>query len=271
MSFLEHLEELRWHLFRAALAVLIFAVALFIFRQIVFDAVFFSPLHGYFPSYKILQHVSDQFSAAEMEKTWDMVSMQVLSPYEQFMKAMVYSIFGGFILSFPFLIFELWRFIKPGLRKSEAKTVRWSTFFISLLFFTGVSFGYFIILPFSIKFFTTFTLVEGLENNWRIGEYISFVIMLLLGTGLVFQMPVVIFYLSRLGIITPQFLRRYRRHAIVIILVLAAFFTPPDPLSQVLIFVPLVGLYEIGIIISTRVTKRMDREAKSTALTTETT
>ncbi len=269
MSFLEHLEELRWHLFRGAIVITLIGIALFTFRQEIFEAVFFSPLHGYFPSYRVLAHISDEYSYAEMEKTWDMISLQVLSPYEQFMKAIVYAIVGGFIIGFPYLVWELWRFIKPGLKRKETKTVRWSTLVISSLFFAGIGFGYFFILPFSIKFFTTFTLAEGLENNWRIGEYISFVITLLLGCGLVFQMPVVIYYLSRLGIISASFLKRYRRHAIVVLLIVAAIFTPPDPISQIIIFIPLAALYEVGILISRRVERREEKEAAKAEMETK--
>ena len=255
MSFLDHLEDLRGHLFRGLIGIGIVAIVLFIYRREVMKEVFLVPLGPDFYSYKVLCQIGEQFCFDGLK-----VTMQVLSPYEQFMKAMTLSFWGGMIIAFPYLLFELWRFIKPGLKPEESKVARWNVLSMSTLFFIGVSFGYFVILPFSVQFFATFELVEGIENNWRIGDLISFIMLVMVGTGLVFQMPMLVYYLSKLGIIYPEFLRKYRRHAIVILLILAAFITPPDPLSQIIIFLPLSILYEISIFISGRVHKKREKE-----------
>lgn len=255
MSFFDHLEELRWHLVRMVIAVVVVGIVLFVFRKEVIGGVFMTPFKSDFITFRLFcQYVSDQFCNVSIP-----VGMQAISPYEQFMKAMVYSFFGGVIISFPYLTWELWRFVRPALEKKEARKVRWNVATTSLLFFIGVSFGYFIILPISIQFLSNFVLVEEAENIWRIGEVINFEMLLLFGTGLLFQLPVVIYYLSKLGLVTPAFLKRYRRHAVVGLLVVAALITPPDPFSQVLIFMPLITLYQIGIFISRRVEKRKIR------------
>lgn len=256
MSFFDHLEELRWHLFRMALAVMAFAIALFIYREAIIGAVFRSPFFGDFPTHKFLcQYLSDEFCFVEVPVKW-----QAISPYEQFMKALSYSFFGGIILAFPYLVWELWRFIRPGLTEKEVKAVRWNVAVISLLFFIGVFFGYFVILPFSIKFFSDFALIDGITNDWRIGEVISFILTLVFGTGFIFQLPVITYYLTKIRILNSAFLRKYRRHAIVIILIIAAFITPPDPISQILVGIPLIILFEIGIFIAKRVEKRRPAE-----------
>lgn len=258
MSFFDHLEELRWHLIRMAIAIVAAGVLLFIFRKEVFGVVFFWPFKGDFPTFEFLCTISDSFCFDEVP-----VTIQSVAPYEQFMKAMVYAFFGGIILTFPYLMWELWRFIKPGLTRPEVRKVRWNTFYTSLLFFIGIAFGYFVILPFSIKFFSVFQLVEGIKQDWRIGEVVNFIMLLLFGTGLLFQLPVIVFYLSKLGMISPRFLKKYRRHSIVVILGVAALITPPDPFSQVLIFIPLMLLYEIGIVLSRRVERAYIRQEEA--------
>jgi sec-independent protein translocase protein TatC len=199
-------------------------------------------------------------------KTGEMVSIQATSPYEQFMKAIIYAFFGGLILAFPYITWEMWRFIRPALSDREAKRVRWNVHTTSLLFFFGVAFGYFVILPTSVLFLAQFILFEEAENIWRIGDVINFELTVLFGAGLVFELPLIIYYLSLIGLVTPAFLRRYRRHSIVVLLTIAALITPsPDPFSQLLVFAPLMILYEISILISARVAKRKAKEAAEDA------
>ncbi|MEM0999211.1 MAG: twin-arginine translocase subunit TatC [Bacteroidota bacterium] len=256
MSFFEHLEELRWHLMRIVIAIIAIGVVLFIYRQEVIGGVFMTPFKGDFPTFRFLcNYISPQFCNVEIP-----VSIQAISPYEQFMRAMGYSFFGGIIVAFPYITWELWRFIRPALSRKERRKVRWNVMTTSLLFFVGVFFGYFILLPISIQFLSNFELFAEAENIWRIGDVINFEMLLLFGTGLLFQLPVVTYYLSKLGLLTPQFLKRYRRHAIVVLLLLAALITPPDPFTQIVIFLPLITLYQIGIGISRRVYRRKERE-----------
>lgn len=194
-------------------------------------------------------------------ETGEMVAIQATSPYEQFMKALIYAFFGGLILAFPYVTWEIWKFIRPALSPRESRRVRWNVFFTSILFFIGVAFGYFVILPTSVLFLAQFVLFEQAQNIWRIGDVINFELVVLFGAGLVFQLPLVIYYLSLIGLVTPDFLRKYRRHSIVALLVIAALITPsPDPLSQMMVFGPLMVLYELSILISARVARRKARE-----------
>lgn len=255
MSFFDHLEELRKHIFRIILVLLIISIVMFIYRNEIFQTIFFSPLYGDWFSNRLLCKLSDEFCFDKIQ-----VTMQALSPSEQFNKAMVYAFFGGLIMGMPYVLWEIWRFIKPGLRKAEVRAVNSNVLWMSILFFLGVSFGYFVVLPFSLYFFSQFTLVDGIENNWRIGEYISFLLTLILGSGLLFQLPVAVYYLARIGLISSAFMRKYRRHAIVIILIIAAIFTPPDPLSQIFLAIPMYFLYEMSIGVCRRVEKRRDAE-----------
>ena len=186
----------------------------------------------------------------------DFVKFQATSPYEQFMKALLYAFFGGLIFAFPYVVWEIWRFISPALNKRERRLVRWNVFYSSILFFSGILFGYFVILPFSITFLSSFILFDEAENIWRIGDVVNFVLILLFGSGFLFQLPVGIYYASKIGFVTPVWLRKYRKHAVVVLLAIAAIITPPDPASQILIFFPLIGLYEVGIGISARVERR---------------
>ncbi len=219
------------------------------------------PIHLRIDARKFIE--SGQMGGFQLKtKQGEMVAIQATSPYEQFMKALIYAFFAGLIAAFPFISWELWRFIRPALSRKEAGRIRWNVVTTSVLFFIGVAFGYFVILPTSVLFLAQFVLFEEAQNIWRIGDVISFELTVLFGTGLVFQLPLVIYYLSLIGLVTPAFLRKYRRHSIVVLLIIAALITPsPDPFSQLLVFTPLMILYEISILISARVFKRKAREA----------
>ncbi|MEO0472689.1 MAG: twin-arginine translocase subunit TatC, partial [Bacteroidota bacterium] len=182
-------------------------------------------------------------------------------PYEQFLKSLSISFVGGFIFAFPYFIWEIWRFIKPGLHPKERKGLRGNVFIMSMLFFLGVSFAYYVILPFAVQFLSNYSLYEGVSNDWRIGNVISMVTQIVIAGGILFEMPILVYYLSKMGILTPQFMKKYRRHATVVLLVLSAIITPPDVVSQILIFFPLSILYEISIRICKRVYKRAAKEA----------
>lgn len=250
MSFFDHLDELRSHLFRMAISVVIVAGVLFAYRNEVMTEIFRKPMNGDWISNRMLCQMSAAFCFERIP-----IDLQSLSPGEQFNKALTYSLIGAVIICFPYLLWEIWRFIKPGLRNKEVKAVNSNVFWMSLLFFMGVSFGYYVVMPFSLIFFSQFTLMEGIENNWRIGELISFVSMVVLGSGLLFQLPVAVYYLSKIGILSSAFMRKYRRHSIVVILIIAGFITPPDPFSQVFLALPLYVLYEVSIYVCLRVEK----------------
>jgi len=258
MSFLDHLEELRWHLLRMGSAVILIAIVIFIYRKFVVDEIIFKILSEDFPTNKWLCALKGQEIAACMESV--NAKIVAFSPQEQFLKSIQVGIIGGFIVAFPYIVWEFWSFIRPGLHKHERRAVRGSVFIMSLLFFTGVAFGYYIIAPFSVQFFSNFTISDYTSNTWGISKVIGLISQIVLGAGIIFQMPILMYYLAKMGLVTPEFLRTYRRHAVAILLLAAAIITPPDIMSQILIFIPLYSLYEISIGIVRRVVNKRNRE-----------
>ncbi|MCS7073065.1 MAG: twin-arginine translocase subunit TatC, partial [Bacteroidia bacterium] len=188
------------------------------------------------------------------------VLFQSTEPYEQFTKAIFFALTGGLIVSSPYVLWEIWRFIKPGLHPTEVKRTRGFVGAASFLFLAGVLFGYFVITPFSIRFLASFKLATDVQNVWRIGNVISMIAEISLAGGLLFEMPVVAYFLSKLEILTPQIMRTYRRHAIIVILIVAGILTPPDPISQILLGVPMYALYELSIFISASVQRKVEAE-----------
>ncbi len=251
MTFLDHLEELRWHLFRSLIAMGFFAIFFFLNRQWIMNNIVLAPFSKDFPVHKLLCSFQESLCMTRVN-----VSFLAITPYEIFLKSITLSFLGGFIIAFPYVLWEIWSFIKPGLHEHERKGLRGNILIMSLLFFAGVAFSYYVLLPFSVQFLATFTLAEGIENQWRIGSVISLVAQVSISGGIVFELPILVFYLSKMGVIGPEFMKTYRRHAYVILLVLAAIVTPPDVLSQVLIFIPLAGLYELSIGVSKSVAKK---------------
>ena len=264
MSFLDHLEQLRWHLIRALIAVAVLTIVALIFPKILFQEIIFAPSKAEFWTFEMFcnlgQYVGvDSFCIDELN--FDLQSRKVEG---QFMMYITASFFAGFIVAFPYVVWEIWRFIKPGLYSNEKKATRGAVFYVSSLFILGISFGYFIISPISVYFFSSFTIDPSIKNDFDIVSYVSTIITIVLGSGILFQLPMAILFLSKAGIVTPALLRNYRRHAIVIILVIGALITPPDPFSQIFVALPLFTLYEVGILISMRIHKR--KLAKETAL-----
>ena len=253
MSFLEHLEELRWRLVRSSIAIVLFGTVIFIFREWIMDNVFMTLKSPSFPTYKIL---CEYFGICAKEIK---LSVQNISMSGQFSLTLMMSIIGGIVVAFPYIFWELWSFIKPGLRQNEVQTVKGITFWVSFLFFIGILFGFYVIAPLAVQFFGNWTLHGSIRNNITISSYLSTIISTVFYSGLLFLLPVIIYIFSKLGIMTPAFLRKYRRHAIVVVLVLAAFITPPDFISQIIVAIPILFLYEIGIIISARIEKARDR------------
>lgn len=240
MSFLDHLEELRWHLMRSVISVVVFATFFFVKRIWFVEDIIMVPFTSKAPLNQLLCKIG--LCGADIE-----IDFQVIHPTEQFLQSIMISLVGGIVLSFPYIIWEVWRFIKPGLHSHEKKGMRWTVLMMSMLFFIGVAFSYFIILPFSIRFLASFELMPGIVNQWRIGYALSFFAQLILAGGLLFEMPILAYFLAKIGVISPAFLVRYRRHAIVVLLVISAIITPPDVTSQVLIFFPLLLLYQVSI------------------------
>lgn len=226
MSFLEHLEELRWRIIYSIIGIIIGAIVCWIFIDTLVDVILLKPARD---------------SGA---------ALQNLKPFGQLFLYMQIAIIGGMILSIPNLFYQLWKFIAPALRKNERKYILAIVIYSSACFLIGIAFAYFVMLPLTLKFAAQFG-SQDIVNQFAIDEYMSIIISVMLAAGLIFELPMVSFFLTKLGILTPQFMKKYRKHSIVIIMIAAALLTPgTDPVSQIILAVPLVLLYEISILIS---------------------
>ena len=248
MSFLDHLEQLRWHILRAVAAIFVIAIVIFTAKDIVFQRVIFGPLGENFPTFRFFCSLGETMCFAPPEL--DIVP-RVLG--EQFLVHIKTSIVLGFICAFPYVFWEVWRFVKPGLYVKEQKYARGIVFVCSMLFLSGVIFGYFVIAPFALNFLGNYSVGSFVNEATSLASYVSYMTMFTLPTGIVFELPIVVYFLSKIGIVTPEFMKKYRKHSIVVILVMAAIITPPDVVTQFLIGIPVYFLYEISIIISKRV------------------
>ncbi|WP_235297208.1 twin-arginine translocase subunit TatC [Portibacter marinus] len=248
MGFLDHLEQLRWHILRSFAAVFVIGIAVFIAKDFVFGTIIFGPLKESFPTFQMFCTLAESMCFGPPKMQLDTINIG-----EQFIIHIKSSIMIGFICSFPYVFWEIWRFVKPGLYDKEKKYTRGVVVIASLLFISGVLFGYFIISPFALNFLGNYTVAENVESGGTLASYITYMFMFTLPTGIIFQLPIVVYFLSKIGLVTPEFMKKYRRHAIVVILILAAIITPPDIITQFLIGIPVYFLYEISIIISKRV------------------
>lgn len=263
MSFLGHLEELRWHLIRAFIALLVITIVVFVFgKQILFQKVIFGPSKTSFVTYQWLCNIAEQlgvpdlcFREIPMELRWRTLP-------GAFLMHLMASLIAGFVITFPYIFWEVWRFIKPALYTKEQSGFKGVVFFVTLLFLTGISFGYFIVAPFAIGFFANYEIDPTILKEFNVTSYISLVTMISLNCGLLFQLPIVAFFLTKAGLITPTFLKKYRRHAVVVIFILSAVLTPQDLFSQVVVAIPLLLLYQMSILISARVLKKEEKARK---------
>lgn len=256
MSFFDHLDELRKYLLRAIAGVVVFSILALCFPGILFDTIIFGPSKLDFWTYQKmcdLSHWLNNNDSLCIKKMDFIVFSSTVTG--QFTQYFIVSIIAGVILAFPWILYQLWQFIKPALSTKEMRYANRLVGYGSLLFFLGILFGYYILTPISLNFLGNFKLVENIQNQFTIQSYISFVAMLTFATGIIFELPIIIFFLSKLGLVTAAFLKKYRRYALVIILFIAAVLTPPDVTSQVLMTIPLALLYEVGIVIAKRVEK----------------
>jgi len=260
MSFLDHLEVLRWHLIRSCMAVFIFAAGAFAFSDIIFNKIILAPKNSEFFTNRMLAklgEIVDVPALAINQTPFQVININLAG---QFATHISVSLVVGLILGFPYLFFEFWRFMKPALYSNEKKHARGSILYTSFLFATGVLFGYYIITPLSVHFLGSYNVSDQVLNQINLKSYISSITSIVLASGVIFELPVLIFFLSKIGLVNPQFLKKYRKHAAVIILILSAIITPPDIFSQILVCLPLLILYEIGIGISKRVYKKQQLE-----------
>lgn len=262
MSFVDHLEVLRGHLFRSVIAILVGAIAIAIYKDFFVKKVLMGPTHADFPTYGLFCRIGRYLN---MEKALCMtglnIQMQSTGVSTQFSTFISVMLIGGIIIAFPYIFHEFWRFIKPALNKKELQNTRGIIFWVSVLFFMGVGFGYFVIAPYTLNFFGNFQLDENIENRWTISSYFDTLIPLVLGTGLAFQLPLLMVLLAKIGIVSASYLRRVRKYSFVIILILAAVITPgPDVISQMTVAVPLWLLYEISILLTRRIEREQAKE-----------
>ena len=261
MSFIDHLEELRGHLFRSVVAIAVGAIVFAVYNKFFVREVLMGPTHADFPTYKWLCKMGHLLGLGDNMCMKDIgLKMQSTSVSGQFSMFFTLIFVGGIIVAFPYIFWEFWRFVKPALTKKELQKTRGVIFWVSLLFFLGVLFGYFVIAPYTVNFFANFQLDDNIENRWTITSYIDTLVPLILGTGLAFQLPLVMFFLAKVGLMSADFLRRYRKYAIVIILIVAGVITPPDVISQVICTIPLMILYEVSIFLTAKVQREKAKE-----------
>lgn len=262
MSFIDHLEDLRWHIIRSVIAILIGAIAVFIYSDFVINRIVMGPAHSDFVSYKLFCNMGHSLGMGET-LCFGKVPVSFLSTTMtgQFIASFTVAFVGGFIVAFPYVFWEFWRFVKPALSQKERKKTKGVIFWVSLLFFMGVGFGYFILTPFMINFYFSYKLSPLIEIKPTFSDYLENLVYTTVGIGVLFQMPLLVMVLARIGIVTARFLRKYRRHAFILILIAAAVITPStDPFSLTIVTIPLYLLFEASIIIASRINKQKEKE-----------
>ncbi len=254
MSFLDHLEELRWRLVKISISIIVVATVLFWFQEWIMNTFFMSMKEPTFITFRLmcswLGVCIDEIP----------VSFQSTSMSGQFSYALMMSIMGGIVISFPFIFAQIWGFVKPGLKHKEKTVAKGIIFYVSILFFTGILFGYFVVAPLCVQFFGTYKISGQIQNIFTINSYLSTILSTVFYSGILFLLPVISYIFTRLGIVTPAFLKKYRKHAIVGVLILSAAITPPDVISQIIVAIPIILLYEIGIFVSARVEKNLKKD-----------
>jgi len=262
MSFLAHLEELRWHLVRSIAAIFIIAIGLFSIQEYVYNEFLLAHINPDFITYRLFCNF---FTFIGMDSNFCYLdypeTLQVLKPTQQLMNSLWSSFILGAIVAFPYILWEFWKFISPGLEVNEIKKSKGFIFTASMLFFIGVLFSFYVIAPISVNFLYTYQISDKLVNQFTMESHIGLITNMLLGVSIMFELPVIVYFLTKIGLITPEFLKRYRKHALVIVLIVAAIITPPDVASQVIVAIPVLILYEISIKVSQRVIKRQQKNA----------
>lgn len=265
LSFWGHIGELRGHIIRCVIAIIIGSLIVGFNINWIMDHIFFAPTKNDFPTFRIVNHFSREFLGHDSFVLPDNFAVQQKKLFQQFNVMMAVAIFGGMVLVFPYIIWELWRFISPALRPGEKKSSAFFINFVWILFLTGVAVGYFLILPFAINFGLLFRISDSITQLFDLSDYTTLFLQVVLGMGVLFLFPVIVYYLTQIGILTPKFLKTYRRHAIVLIMVVAAIVTPADVLSMMAAALPLLLLYEFSIMMSKRVYKKIQKN-QSTSL-----
>lgn len=264
MSFLDHLEDLRWHLIRITIAVILAGIIAFCFPKILFGVIIFGPTEMSFPTYQWLCEMSQLIGIEDTTFCADRFPFDLQNRLVagQFSTHIWTSIYAGFIVAFPYVLYQLWRFISPGLKKNERKNSRGFIIIASLLFFTGVLFGYYVITPLSFNFLANYSISDKVINDFDLNSVIAAVRSSSLAAGLVFELPILVYFLTKIGFVTPQILKKYRKFALVIVLIISAVITPPDIASQVIVAVPILILYQVSIFISRIVVRNQNKKER---------
>ncbi len=260
MSFWDHLDELRWHIMRSMIAVVILAIVAFLNRTIIFDYIILAPSNSNFVTNRILCQVGHWLSVNALcikEMKLQIISIKMSG---QFLTHMYISVVAGFILAFPYILWELWSFVKPAMKEKEQKYSSGGVFISSALFIMGILFSYFLIVPLTVNFLGTYQVSSSVYNQISLSSYINTVVSVTFSVGIVFELPIIVYFLTKIGIITPDFMKKNRKYMYVIMLILAAIITPPDMFSQILVVIPLIVLYEFSIGVSNRVYKKNMQE-----------
>ncbi|MDX1479276.1 MAG: twin-arginine translocase subunit TatC [Saprospiraceae bacterium] len=251
MTFLEHLEALRWHLLRALASIVVVGIGVFLAKDFIFDVVILGPTKQDFATYQWICNASERLCF--FPEGLEIITRDIA---EQFLSHIKVSIWIGLVVAFPYVFFEFWQFIKPGLYEKEKKAARGVVFICSFLFITGVLFGYFVIAPFAVTFLSSYSVSPDVLNTVTLTSLVNSMTMFTIPTGIVFELPVLAYFLAKVGLISADFLKKYRKHALVVILIMAAIITPPDVITQFLIGIPIYLLFELSIIIARRVEKK---------------
>jgi sec-independent protein translocase protein TatC len=262
MSFLDHLEVLRWHIIRAMLGILVVAIVAFIFKDIVFNTIILAPKMPEFVTNRLLCEFGRKINILKLcinSRPLEVISIKMAG---QFTMHIMVSLVGGFVVAFPYVFFEFWRFIVPALYSKEKKHAHGAVFYSSMLFILGVIFGYFVIVPLSVHFLGSYSVSDQVTNQINLISYVSTIASVVLASGIIFELPILVYFLTKAGLVTPKFLKKYRKHSLILILALSAIITPPDIFSQVLVAFPLIVLYEAGISISRRIVRKREMEEK---------
>lgn len=260
MTFWDHLDELRWHIMRSLIAVVLLAIVAFINREVIFDYIILAPSSSEFITNRALCQVGKWLSLNALcikDMKLQIINIKMSG---QFLTHMYISIVAGFILAFPYVLWEIWRFIKPAMKETERKYSSGGVFISSVLFLTGILFSYFLIVPLTVNFLGTYQVSDSVYNQISLTSYISTVVSVTFAVGLVFELPILVYFLTKIGVITPNFMKKNRKYMYVIMLILAAIITPPDMFSQVLVVFPLIVLYEFSIGVSNRIYKKSQQE-----------
>jgi sec-independent protein translocase protein TatC len=256
MTFWDHLDELRWHIMRSLIAVVLLAIVAFINREIIFDYIILAPSSSEFVTNRALCRIGDWLSVSALCVKDMKLQIINIKMSGQFLTHMYISIVAGFIMAFPYVLWEIWRFIKPAMKESEQKYSSGGVFISSVLFLTGILFSYFIIVPLTVNFLGTYQVSDSVFNQISLTSYINTVVSVTFSVGIVFELPILVYFLTKIGILTPDFMKNNRKYMYVIMLILSAIITPPDMFSQILVVMPLIVLYEFSIGVSNRIYKK---------------